>query len=58
MSTYDLVICGGTLVTSTGLQRVDVAIADERIVALAPEINERARAVIDAHGLHLFSWCC
>jgi allantoinase len=54
MSTYDLVIRGGTLVTSTGLQRVDVAIADEHIVALAPEINERASAVIDAHGLHLF----
>jgi allantoinase len=54
VSTYDLVIRGGTLVTSSGLQRVDVAIADERIVVLAPEINEMARAVIDAHGLHLF----
>ena len=36
MSSYDLVIRGGMLVTSTGVQRVDIAIADERIVAPGP----------------------
>jgi allantoinase len=54
MSTYDLVIRGGTLVTSAGVQRADVAIADERIVALAPEINTLAKSVIDAQDLHIF----
>lgn len=54
MSTYDLIVRGGVLVTSTGVQRADVAISDEHIVAVAPEINAVAKFVIDAHDLHIF----
>ena len=54
MSLYDLIIRNGTLVTMAGLQRADLAIADERIVALGPEIAGTSREEIDARGLHVF----
>ncbi|GCE30815.1 allantoinase [Dictyobacter alpinus] len=54
MKSYDLIIRGGTLVTANGTQQADLAIADERIVELAPEISGSAQAVIDAHLLHIF----
>ncbi len=54
MSLYDLIIRNGTLVAPTGLQRADLAIADERIVALEPEIAGGSREEIDAQGLHVF----
>ncbi len=54
MSLYDLIIRNGTLVTVTGTQQADVAIADERIVALGPEIGGTSREEIDARGLHVF----
>ena len=49
----DLIVRGGTIVTSGGLERADVAIEDGVIKAIGPElpgsINE-----IDARGLHVF----
>ncbi len=54
MSLYDLIIRNGTLVTVAGLQQADLAVADERIVALGPEIAGTCREEIDAHGLHVF----
>ncbi|WP_126557211.1 allantoinase [Dictyobacter kobayashii] len=54
MKTYDLVIRGGTLVTVNGIRRADVAVVDERIVAISPELSGGAQAVIDAYNLHIF----
>lgn len=54
MSLYDLIIRNGTLVTVTGTRQADVAIADERIVALGSEIAGTSSEEIDARGLHLF----
>jgi len=49
----ELVIRGGTLVTPEGLLRGDVAINDDRIHAIGPELPGGAEE-IDARGLHLF----
>lgn len=54
MTRYDLLIRNGTLITPEGLLPADVAVADERIVALAPELEGSARDEIDAQGLHVF----
>ena len=51
---YDLVITGGTVVDGSGAprRRADVAVAGDRIVAVAPRVDaSRARRVIDATGL-------
>jgi allantoinase len=49
----DVIIRGGQVVTSDGARRADVAIADERIVAVG-EVADSARHEIDATGLHVF----
>lgn len=50
----DLLVRGGTLVTSAGQRARDVAIADGRIAALLdPGTGVAASAVIDATGLHV-----
>ena len=54
MSTYDLVIRYGMIVTETGVVRADLAVADGRIAAIGPELAGAAGATIDATGLHLF----
>jgi allantoinase len=36
------------------IQQTDIAIEDERIVAIAPELEGAAQAEIDASGLHIF----
>jgi allantoinase len=54
MTLYDLLIRNGTLVTETAVMRADLAIADEHIVMIAPEIADASRAEIDASGLHIF----
>src|SRR2546423_4288162 len=50
---YDVVIRGGTVVRDR-VEVADIAIADEKIVEIAPEISGDARETIDATGLHVF----
>jgi allantoinase len=54
MTQYDLLLRQGTLVTTTGVSQADLAIADEHIVAIAPELTGNAKEEIDASGLHIF----
>ena len=51
---FDSLIRGGQVVQASGVGRLDIAIDEGRIVALAPEISGPAREVIDARGLHVF----
>jgi allantoinase len=54
MADFDLILRGGTVVTSIGLKEIDVAVAEGRIVALAPQLLGTAREEIVATGLHIF----
>ena len=54
MSQYDLLVRNGILVTATGEQRADLAVADGRIVALAPDLSGTGKEEINAQGLHVF----
>ena len=54
MSTYDLILRGGTLVTADGSQDADLAIEDGRIAAIGPDLESGAQEEIDASGLHVF----
>ena len=54
MTTFDLVVRGGTLVSSTGRVAADVAVSGGRIAAItAPETPLEATVTIDATGRHL-----
>lgn len=53
-SRLDSIIRGGSVVTPEGVQRVDLGIADGRIVKLAAAIADAATEEIDATGLHVF----
>ncbi len=54
MADLDLIVRGGTVITPAELLRSDIGIAEGRIVALAPEIAQPGREVIDATGWHVF----
>jgi allantoinase len=54
VSTYDLLIRNGQFVTPDGVIQADLAVADERIVAIAPGLEGTAQQEIDAAGLHVF----
>src|SRR5438309_212546 len=48
---YDLVVTGGTVVTPTGVQELDVAVRGEQVAAIgAPGSFPEAARMIDAHG--------
>ena len=49
----DLLVRGGLLVDGTGAppRAADIAVDDDRVVAVAPEITDEAYTVIDATGL-------
>ena len=49
----DLAIRGGTIVTPSGLQRADVAVADGAITEVSPSVPA-GRDEIDANGLYVF----
>jgi allantoinase len=53
MALYDLIVRGGVLVMPDGVQHADIAIADGRIAAIAPEIEGSGRETIVADGLHI-----
>jgi allantoinase len=48
-----MVVRGGTVVTSSGLRRADVSVADGIVVAVAADLDQQPDE-IDAHGLHVF----
>jgi allantoinase len=54
MSLYDVLFCGGTLVTPERLFSADIAVVDGRIVEIRSELERSAVEVVDASGLHLF----
>jgi allantoinase len=49
----DLVVRGGTVVTSTGTRGADVAIADGHIAAVGLDLDVAGAGEIDANGLHV-----
>ena len=49
----DLILRGGTLVTTEGLQQTDLAIEDGKVQAIGPELSGGGEEV-DARGLHVF----
>ncbi len=53
-SKFDLVIRGGSVVTSEGVIHADAGIAEGKVVQLAGRIREDAAKTIDATGLHVF----
>jgi allantoinase len=54
VSTYDVLLRGGTLVRPSGTECADIAVADGRIAACTPHLTGTAREEIDARGLHIF----
>src|SRR5215467_14653163 len=54
MSLYDVLIRNGTLVTPGGLKMADLAIADGRLVEIAPQLTGTAAQELDATRLHIF----
>lgn len=53
MSSYDLIVRGGAVLTPEGLAQADVAVAEGRIAAVGPELAGAAAEEIDARGLHV-----
>ncbi len=54
MSHYDLVIRGGTVVSSAGIHQADLAVTGGRIVAVDPTIAGAGTTEMNAQGLHIF----
>ena len=54
MSTYDLILRSGVLVTPGGSSRADLAVEDGRIVEISPDLEGTAREEVDVSGLHVF----
>ena len=53
MSTYDLIVRGGTIVGPSGPVEADLAVEDGRIAEIAPNREGTAQEEIDARGLHI-----
>ncbi|TGE39123.1 allantoinase AllB [Desulfosporosinus fructosivorans] len=51
---YDLIIRNGILVCPDGLKQADVAVYDEKIVAIAQDLSGDAKETIDATGKYVF----
>ncbi len=54
MTTFDLLVRGGEVVTSSGVVCGDIAVRDGRIAEVAADIVGAGREEIDARGLHVF----
>ena len=51
---FDLLVTGGTLVTSNGVRRASLGVRDGRIAeVLPPDARADAAATLDASGLHI-----
>jgi allantoinase len=55
MNMYDVLFCGGTVVTSERQFSADIGVVDGRIVAIRSKLERSAVDIIDASGLHLFA---
>lgn len=51
---YDLIIRNGLLVCPDGVKKMDVAVCDEKIVEISPEISGDAKETIEAAGKYVF----
>jgi allantoinase len=54
VGSWDTIIRGGTVISPQGPALADVAVADGKIVRVAPELPGQASQQIDATGLHVF----
>ncbi|HEY7091675.1 MAG TPA: amidohydrolase family protein, partial [Ktedonobacterales bacterium] len=54
MSEFDLLLRQGTLVSSAGVRRADLGVADGVIIAESPELAGSADEEIDCAALHIF----
>ena len=53
MNRYDLIVRGGQLVLSSGVQPADLGVVAGRIVAIAPDLDGGGSVTLDARGLHV-----
>src|SRR5215203_5926411 len=53
MTRFDLLVRGGTVVTPGDVVIADVAVDDDKVVEVFPQIMGTARVEIDARGLHV-----
>ncbi len=53
MANYDLILTNGTIVNHAGIGRFDIAIMNEKIVALGDLSQKSAKKIIDCKGLHI-----
>ncbi|TQR18745.1 allantoinase [Psychrobacillus soli] len=53
MSTYDLIIKNGKIVTAESTVQGDIAIKDGKIIEIGQSLQDSADRVIDAEGLHV-----
>jgi allantoinase len=54
MSDFDSLLRGGNLITSEGVSRMDIGIAEGKIAGLATELSGSAHVEIDSRHLHVF----
>ena len=54
MTLYDVLFCGGTVVTPESLFPADIAVVEGRIVAVRSKLERSAAEIVDASGLYLF----
>ena len=53
MSQYDLLVRNGTVMTPAGESRADLAVADGRIVAIAPDLGRIVRTLVRGNTVFL-----
>ncbi|HEY1847715.1 MAG TPA: allantoinase AllB [Opitutaceae bacterium] len=54
-ASVDLLVRGGSIVTGSGVSRADIAVAEGRIVRIAPRIDMEAREFVDAAGHYVMA---
>jgi len=54
VKSFDLLLCGGTVVTEGDAQVTDIAVGGGKILEVRPDVPGAAREEIDATGLHVF----
>ena len=54
MSDFDFILRNGTIITHERVVKLDVAVAQEKIVALGENLAGSAKEEINADGLHIF----